>query len=81
MKLFDSVDNGNPDNNKRGCPEKNEEYYLYWKNKAHEYLESNIKFMEQINKLTRENEALKQTISTLSFKEKQDVKVAAGKQQ
>lgn len=33
--------------------EPNENYYVYWKNKAHEYLDSNMKLMEQVRKLTR----------------------------
>jgi hypothetical protein len=34
---------------------KNDEHYIYWKNKAYEYLESNIKLMEDVRRLAREN--------------------------
>lgn len=36
-------------------PKRGEDYYSYWKKKAHDYLETNIKLMAEIRKLTTKN--------------------------
>jgi hypothetical protein len=50
-------------NRKSRVNNKNDEHYVYWKNKAYEYLDSNIKLMDDVRRLTRENEDLKTAIA------------------
>ena len=45
-------------------------YYLYWKNKANEYLETNIQLADEVRKLTSDNETLKKTIERLTQERK-----------
>lgn len=52
MVLFDTLSIVSGKKRSR-VDEPNENYYVYWKNKAHEYLDSNMKLMEQVRKLTR----------------------------
>jgi hypothetical protein len=67
-KILDGVSGVSQSNNRRGSCEKNEEFYLYWKNKAHEYLESNMKLMDQISRLAKENQDLKEVVDKLKAK-------------
>ena len=39
--------------NKKSKAAKGEDYYVYWKNKAFEYLETNMKLMNEVRRLTR----------------------------
>lgn len=57
---------------------KNDDHYIYWKNKAYEYLESNIKLMNEVRKLTRENDDLKTAVAELQqrLKAKAEIKEA-----
>lgn len=69
-KLFDSISGvSNANTDKRSNADKNDEYYIYWKGKAHEYLESNMKLMEQVRKLTKENEELKELVDRIKTRE------------
>ena len=68
--MFDSISGvSNANTDKRSNADKNDEYYIYWKGKAHEYLESNMKLMEQVRKLTKENEELKEVVDRIRTKE------------
>ena len=58
MKVLDDI-SGMTELNKSNQFTKGEDYYQYWRSKAYEYLESNMKLMNEVKRLSQENTELK----------------------
>ena len=56
------------------------EYYLYWKNKAHEYLEANMRLMEEGRMLRKENEELRRQLEESEAAREKKERMLVGRQ-